>query len=90
MKINKITVYLLTLLIIIILAITVVIFNYTRLDKIEIKEKVNEIADLNHAKENIPETSTLGWLGITMAIAHREKQVRSARAEKTKRITTHE
>ena len=42
MKINKITVYLLTLLIIIILAMTVIIFNYTRLDKIEIKEKVNE------------------------------------------------
>ena len=55
-----------------------------------IKEKVNEIADLNHAKENTPETSTLGWLGITIAIAHREKQVRSARAEKTKRIATHE
>ena len=55
-----------------------------------IKEKVNEIADLNRAKENIPETSTLGWLGITMAIAHREKQIRSARAEKTKRIATHE
>ena len=55
-----------------------------------IKEKVNEIADLNRAKENIPETSTLGWLGITMAIAHREKQVRIARAEKTKRIAAHE
>lgn len=54
MKINKITVYLLTLLIIIILAITVVIFNYTRLDKIEIKEKVNETPKIeSNVKENI-------------------------------------
>lgn len=51
-----------------------------------IKEKMIEIEDLERAKENIPETSTLGWLGITMAIAHREKQLRSARAEATKRM----
>lgn len=54
MKINKITVYLLTLLIIIILAITVVIFNYTRLEKIEIKEKVNKTPKIeSNVKEKI-------------------------------------
>ena len=54
MKINRITVYLLTLLIIIILAITVVIFNYTRLEKIEIKEKVNKTPKIeSNVKEKI-------------------------------------
>lgn len=52
-----------------------------------IREKTTEIEDLERAKENIPETSTLGWLGITMAIAHREKQLRSANAEVIKRRT---